>query len=477
MSDISSLGQSFKGDIVTPADPNYKEAIARWAANAERPAKVVAFVKDTNDVALALKYARDNNLQVAIRCGGHSVSGASSAKDGLVVDLSRYCNYAIVDPESRSVCVGGGSLWGTVEREAIKYGLATVAGSVSHTGVAGLLLGGGYGFLTGQYGLVVDNLLKATIVTADGTTLTLSDTENAELFWGIRGGGSNFGVCTEFVLQLHPQRRTVFSGPVVFSTDVLSELMAVLTKWLKNAKKNEGMHMLMHKDPSFDKVCVTLVLFYNGSEEEGRENYKEFYDLKPIYDGAKEIPFEKLNTFADEKHAHGMNIYLKSVLESTPTYSVVNSLLEKTLELNAAPGNEIDHGYVWELFPSHTVLARSENYTSHVRTNRHTTGCVLKWVNNPPGVQQAAKRAAHELTDIVAKAEAQASGVDLESNAGYGNYNSDTQDVAPTSFDDSNARALFGRNYPRLQRLKAQYDPETVFFKWFPIVPNSNAAL
>jgi FAD/FMN-containing dehydrogenase len=198
MPDISSLRQSFKGDIVTPADPNYKEAIARWAANAERPAKVVAFVKDTNDVALALKYARDNNLQVAIRCGGHSVSGASSAKDGLVVDLSRYYNYAIVDPESRSVRVGGGSLWGTVEREAIKYGLATVAGSVSHVrnisqhsrfsvhltscfpgsrqgsrgtvrlqllanlsdNIPRLLLGGGYGFLTGQYGLVVDNLLQ-----------------------------------------------------------------------------------------------------------------------------------------------------------------------------------------------------------------------------------------------------------------------------------------------------------------------------
>lgn len=140
MSDITSLRQSFKGDIVTPADPGYKEAIARWAANAERPARVVAFVKETNDVAVALKYARDNNLQVAIRCGGHSASGASSAKDGLVVDLSRYYNYAVADPESQTVRVGGGSVWGTVEREAIKYGLATVSGSVSHVSTQYLLV-------------------------------------------------------------------------------------------------------------------------------------------------------------------------------------------------------------------------------------------------------------------------------------------------------------------------------------------------
>jgi FAD/FMN-containing dehydrogenase len=132
MSDISSLKQSFKGDIVTPTDPGYKEAIARWSAIAERPARIVAFVKDTTDVSLALKYARDNNLPVAIRCGGHSASGSSSAKDGLVVDLSRYFNYAVVDPEKHSVRVGGGSVWGTVEKEAIKYNLATVAGSVSH---------------------------------------------------------------------------------------------------------------------------------------------------------------------------------------------------------------------------------------------------------------------------------------------------------------------------------------------------------
>ena len=132
MSSLSTFKQSFKGDIVTPDDDGYSQAIARWAANAERPARVVAFVKDTDDIALALKYARTNQLQVAIRGGGHSPSGASSAEDGLVIDLSRYFNYAVVDPEKRTARIGGGTLWGTVENDAIEHGLASVAGSVNH---------------------------------------------------------------------------------------------------------------------------------------------------------------------------------------------------------------------------------------------------------------------------------------------------------------------------------------------------------
>jgi FAD/FMN-containing dehydrogenase len=130
--DISAFKEAFRGDIMTPGDADYKKAIARWAANAELPARIVAFVKDTDDVALALQYARTNNLQVAICCGGHSASGASSVADGVVIDLSRYLNYAVVGPEKRTARVGGGSVWETVDRESIKHGLATVAGTVNH---------------------------------------------------------------------------------------------------------------------------------------------------------------------------------------------------------------------------------------------------------------------------------------------------------------------------------------------------------
>src|SRR5712672_4210512 len=132
MAALAEFKQSFNGEVVTSDDEGYTEAIARWAVNAERNARVVAFVKDDDDVALALKYARTNNLQVAIRCGGHSPSGASSAENGLVIDLSRYLDFAVVDPNNRTAHVGGGTLWGTVENEAIKHGLASVAGTVNH---------------------------------------------------------------------------------------------------------------------------------------------------------------------------------------------------------------------------------------------------------------------------------------------------------------------------------------------------------
>ncbi|KAI9451654.1 hypothetical protein F5148DRAFT_1238677 [Russula earlei] len=473
MSDLANLKKPFKGDIVTPGDADYTDAIARWARNSERPARIVAFVKDTHDVALALEHARKNGLQIAVRCGGHSPSGASSSEDGLVIDLSRHLNYAVVDPDKRTVRVGGGTLWGTVEKEAIQHGLATVAGTVNHTGVSGLLLGGGFGFLTGQHGTVVDNLIQATIVTANGTALTLSKEENADLFWGIRGGGSNFGVCTEFILKLHPQRPTVFAGIVIFPGNVLDDLLTVLRQWWATVKDNEGMLQILGRDPSGND-CILLCFFYNGSEEDGRKNFQRFYDLKPVFDGAHEIPFETVNTLANEMFAHGSNYYLKSVYQSGgPQPEVAKSVFKKLSELNAAPGNEIQHFYIFEYIPHRAVMSVPEDATAYPRSYRGMTGSALKWPLSSPGNDEAAKRAARELTNIVAEVEAKISG---EDNSGYGNFSSETQTKKTVNgvqvLDDSNSRVLFGANYGRLQRLKAKYDPENVFSKWYPIDPN-----
>ncbi|KAI0263529.1 hypothetical protein BC834DRAFT_971227 [Gloeopeniophorella convolvens] len=456
MSDIASFKQSFKGDVVTPGDADYKQAIARWALNAERPARVVAFVKDTDDIALALKYAETNNLKIAIRCGGHSPAGASSIQDGLVIDLSRYFNYAVADAEKRTVRVGGGTLWGTVDKEAIQHGLATVGGTVNHTGVAGLLLGGGYGFLSGQYGMVVDNVLQATLVTANGEVLTVNENQNSELFWGIRGGGSNFGVCTEFVLKLYPQRRTVFAGMVIFTPNMMDALMNELSEWWKTVKDHEAI-LQISLTCSFQPF-IALSLFYNGSEEEGRANFKRFFDLKPIMDTAREIPYEQLNAQSNEMFAHGQNYYLKSAYQNGPQPDVVK---------------RIEHCYVFEYVPYRNVVSVPQDATAHLRFPRTTTVCFLKWPKNSPEAEQAAKLHARELTDLVADA-VQLPGV---SNTGYGNYSSEVDSETTLTMDrvldESKSRGLFGVNYDRLQRLKARYDPDNVFTKWFAIAPKA----
>jgi len=309
---MSSPPESLAGDWITPDHPRYSEAIARWAVNAERRAKAVAFVKSAQDVVTVLKYARQYNYPIAIRGGGHSTSGASSIEDGVVVDLSRYLSGVRVDPVEKLAYVGGGAIWETVDKTAIEHGLATVGGTVNHTGVGGLLLGGGYGFLTGQHGLALDNLVQATVVTARGEVLTASDAENAELFWGIRGSGCNLGVVTEFVLRLHPQRRTVFGGILAYPPPLNPRVAAAAAKFWESGLSEQATIGLAHTADPAGNPLVLSVLFWNGSEEEGRAHFKPFFDLGkrcpmglnellqletgPVMDTCKEIPYEELNS-------------------------------------------------------------------------------------------------------------------------------------------------------------------------------------
>lgn len=216
------------------------------------------FPKTNEDVGLAIKFATSNKLKLAIKCGGHNPSGASSAEGGLVIDLIRYFNTTRVDPEKKLAYVGGGALWETVDVAATAHGLSTPGGTVNHTGVAGLALAGGYGWLTAEHGLVIDNIVQATVVTANGSVLTASETSHPDLFWGIRGGGSNFGVVTEFVLKLHPQRKTVFAGLVTFHPRHLSKIAEIIDNWYPTAGEKEGIILFFTRGPRPERM-VTLV--------------------------------------------------------------------------------------------------------------------------------------------------------------------------------------------------------------------------
>ena len=227
---IQELREAVRGEIVTPADDGYAEACRVWngAHDGRRPALVVRCT-GAADVIAAVGFARSNDLTIAVRGGGHSIAGFSTCDDGIVIDLSPM-NGVRVDPAARRATVGGGAVWADVDHETQAHGLATTGGLVSTTGVAGFTLGGGIGWLMRKYGLACDNLVGADVVTADGRLVHASETENADLFWGLRGGGGNFGIVTQFEFELHPVGPMVYAGPIFYPADADGDLLRAVPR-------------------------------------------------------------------------------------------------------------------------------------------------------------------------------------------------------------------------------------------------------
>ena len=205
---IQELATGFRGQVVRPDDPAYEDARKIWNGSIDRYPAVIARCAGVADVIAAVKFARRTGLRVAVRGGGHSFPGLSTCDDGLVIDLSLMRGIR-VDPEARTARAQAGVLLGELDRETQQFGLAVPAGIVTHTGLAGLTLGGGIGWLMRKYGLTIDQLISVDMVTANGDFVKASENENAELFWGIRGAGGNFGIVTEFEFRLNPVGPTV----------------------------------------------------------------------------------------------------------------------------------------------------------------------------------------------------------------------------------------------------------------------------
>ncbi|EJD01257.1 FAD-binding domain-containing protein [Fomitiporia mediterranea MF3/22] len=460
MPSFSAFKATFKGDIVIPGHPDYESAIKRWAKNATRRAKIVAFVRNADDVSLAVKYAQDAQLPLAIRGGGHNPGGSSSS-EGIVIDLSRYMNDCRIDTENKLAYVGGGALWKTVDDTAIKYNLATVGGTVNHTGVGGLTLGGGYGWLSASHGLAIDNLVQATMVVADGSILTASDSENNDLFWAVRGGGCNFGICCEFVYRLHEQRPTVYAGVLIYPPPLVDKVIEVTAEWWKNkpSSRTSLLQVVTRGPPPDYCPCIVVNPFFNGTVEEGRREFKAFLDLDPI-DLTGETPYEAVNGLQNPYVRHGQNVYMRGVTQYEYSPACVKRVFERMCEVSS---KDLRISVIFELFPLDKINSVANDATAfNLRGPDSNVLTVTFWDDDDLESSVQGKDAAYAMTDIVSNAEKEP---EKSKTRAYGNY------VGDEILGSDRARRVFGDNYPRLQQIKKKYDPYVLFSKWFTIVP------
>ncbi|MEX0626555.1 MAG: FAD-binding oxidoreductase [Chloroflexota bacterium] len=305
---IGELRQKLRGDLITPSDAAYDQARQAWNGMVDKHPALIVQCADAPDVATVIEFGRSQGLELGVKCGGHSVLGMSIPDGGLMIDLSRM-NEVRIEPEARLAHVGGGALLGDLDRASMEHGLATTAGNVSHTGVGGLTLGGGMGWLARQFGMACDNVVEYEIVTASGETLAASADENADLFWGLRGGGGNFGVVTKFTFRLHPidgQALVVdFFYPIERARDVLrffrefaaeAPAQATPTAWIGTTRE----WPFLPPELYFQDL-VNAGFVWVGDPEEGRALLPPFRAVaEPVSETVDEMTYVDLQSSNDE---------------------------------------------------------------------------------------------------------------------------------------------------------------------------------
>ncbi len=310
--DLQQLKSSLRGTLLLPGEAGYEQARrVRNTAIDRRPALVVQ-PTGTADVRTAVDFAREHRLRLAVKCGGHSHGGTSTCDGGMQLDLSQLRGVR-VDPVARRAYVPGGSLLGDLDHEAMALGLATTAGTVSHTGVGGLTLGGGFGRLARRFGLTVDNLVAVDIVTADGQLRHASAEESPDLFWGVRGGGGNFGVVTGFEFQLHPMQRQVVGGTMVFPLSRARELLQAYAEIAQEAPAELYLDAVMSARKGGQPGVFVLAGCWSGEPEQAERQLAPLRKLgTPISDTFKTIDYVALQRSTDQTDPRAEGRYLRS---------------------------------------------------------------------------------------------------------------------------------------------------------------------
>jgi FAD/FMN-containing dehydrogenase len=444
---VQELREAIRGQVLRPEDERYAEACRIWngAFDDRRPASIVV-CSGAADVIAAVGFARSNHLAIAVRGGGHSIAGFSSCDDGILIDLSAMRSVR-VDPETRRAYVGPGAVWGDVDHETQAHALATTGGLVSTTGVAGFTLGGGIGWLMRKHGLACDNLIGADVVTADGALVHASETENADLLWGLRGGGGNFGIVTQFELALHPVGPALYAGLIFFSAEHDAELMRRFREWAPNAPDEITAALNLTTAPPLPVVpeewhgrkVIALIAVSTGPVDEAEAHFRSFREAaEPVADLLGPMPYTAMQTLIDPLWQKGIHAYFKA----TNLAQLDDTLIQRLCRQHeAAPGPQCEihvhqmGGAVAEVGDDDTAFSE--------RSMPYVLNAVTGW--HDPDAAAAHTQWARDVIDAAA---------DASTGRAYVNFLGDPE-AARTSYGP--------QTYARLVTLKREYDPTNVF--------------
>lgn len=427
----------FKGEIILPGENGYDKARSVWNAMIDRHPSLIAQCADANDVIIAINLAKENNLLVSVKGGGHNVAGNAVCEKGLMIDLSNM-KKIVINHEEQIASVEPGVTWKELDENTKQFDLAVPGGTVSDTGVAGLTLGGGVGYLGYKHGMTADNLIAADIVTANGELIHIDEENYPDLFWAIRGGGGNFGIVTNFIFQLHPVRPNVVAGMMLYPMEKAKQTMQFYRDFVRNAPDELMSYAGFINTPDGFPVCVILPAWMGEIDkaEKVLEPLKKFD--QPIADLVAEIPYTSLQTMLDAAAPAGIRRYWKSAHLPELTDELLDILIESANK-KPSPLSPI----LFFHMRGEMVRKDPSSIAFPHRRDQWDASFISQWLDKKDDeINMSWAR------ELYKKIEAYTSTV-------YVNH--------LDSDDSLRIRNAYGPNYDRLREIKKKYDPENFF--------------
>jgi FAD binding domain/Berberine and berberine like len=440
--------QGFRGRLIGPSDKDYDEARALYNGMIDKRPKLIARCVDAADVLAAVNYGRENKLLIAIRGGGHSGPGLGSCDGGLVIDLSQMRSVR-VDPLTRTVRVDPGCTAVDLDHATHAFGLAVPLGIVGSTGVAGLTLGGGTGYLTRKHGLTIDNLLEVDMVLADGSFVTANKDKHADLFWAVRGGGGNFGVVTSFLFQAHPAKM-VFAGPIFWDAKEAKNVMGTYRDFIPNAPEELGLFVGLKTVPPTDpfpkehwsKRACALIGAFNGPVADGQKLMASLLEKlpAPLFNWMGEMPWTAINGLFDPFFPKGLQWYWKG--------DFVKALSDEAIDVHIANALKAPTAFcLMHLYPIDGAVRRVAKDATPWAARDASWSMVIAGISSEPKDAGALRTWGRAYWEAIHP---------FNLKGAYVNF-MDADEA------DNRIELSYGANYKRLAAIKAKYDPNNLF--------------